>query len=94
MSKRVARQQREYVALGTFSSPMDDGRLYEAGGVYDHDVQSARCCGMRPLEPGEHIVSCPRCGQRFAYCDDEGTAEDCCDLHFNGDDDIPSICAP
>lgn len=92
MSKRVTREKREYVALETFASPRDDGQLYEAGAVYDHEVRSARCAGMRLLVPGEHIVTCPRCGQRFAASEDD-SAEGCRDLHLDGDDDIPSICA-
>jgi hypothetical protein len=81
---------REWVALLTFSP--DNGMFYEAGGVYEHEP-IGRTPGRpsRLLRPGEHVVSCPRCGQRFAATDDD-TAESNRDLHFDGDEDIPAVC--
>ena len=65
--------------------------FYEAGGVYDHEPYCKHMTGARELTPGEHIATCPRCGHRFAATND-GTAESHRDLHFDGDEDIPSIC--
>jgi len=80
----------KWVALQTFSP---DEMFYEAGGVYDHKPSESRVCGpaVRRLEVGEHIALCPRCGQRFAATEN-GSAESHRDLHFDGDEDIPSIC--
>jgi hypothetical protein len=81
---------KEWVALFTFEN--DAGIFYEEGGVYSHEPQPKGMTGARVLAVGEHEASCSRCGQRFAATD-EGTAEEHRDLHFNGDDEIPSICA-
>lgn len=78
----------EWVALDTFApEPM----FYEAGGVYDHKPYTGRGGDVREFVPGEYVVTCPRCGQRFAATED-GTAESHRDLHFDGDEDCPSIC--
>jgi len=69
----------------------DAGMLYEAGGVYDHEPHCKGLEGARPLQLGEHVAVCPRCGHTFASVE-EGSAEDCRDMHFDGDEDIPSIC--
>jgi hypothetical protein len=78
----------EWVALETFTH---GDRFYEAGGIYDHNRRVTYMNAGRPYEPGEHIAVCPRCGQRFAATED-GTAESHRDLHFDGDEDVPSIC--
>ena len=74
----------EWVALLTFSD--EDG-----GGVYPDEPQRKAAIGARELAGREHIVVCPRCGYRFAATEDS-TAESNRDLHFDGDEDIPSIC--
>ena len=80
-----------WVALSTFVDE-SAGKFYEAGGVSDQRLRhSARHVGCA-LDPAENVATCPRCGHQFASTD-EGTAEEHRDLHFNGDDDIPSICA-
>ena len=83
----------EWVATATFTDE-HAGMFYEDGGIYDHDP-AANCRGRggeaRELIEGEHTATCPRCGQRFAATED-GTAESHRDLHFDGDEDIPSIC--
>jgi hypothetical protein len=83
----------EWVALLTFVDE-DHGKFYEEGGIYSQrrmpPCKFTR--GGRRLTQGEHEATCPRCGHRFAATDD-GTAESHRDLHFNGDEDIPSICA-
>ena len=80
-----------WVALSTFVDE-SAGKFYEASGVYAQRLrQSARHVG-RPLDPAEDVATCPRCGHRFASTD-EDSAEEHPNLHFNGDDDIPSICA-
>jgi hypothetical protein len=90
--------QTEWVALQTFANDEDENApgLIEQGGVYAvrPHMNYARVPGraFRELVPGEHVAACPRCGQRFATVED-GTAATCRDLHFDGDDDIPSICA-
>ena len=82
------------VATATFTVDYArSSRFYEAGAIYDHEPQVSWGDGARPLEAGEHVVACARCGQQFAGTDD-GTAESWRDLHFVGDEDIPSICAP
>jgi hypothetical protein len=78
----------EWVALETFTK---GDTFYESGGIYAHKGHVRYMNSGRPYEPGEHIAECPRCGQRFAATDD-GTAESHRDLHFHGDDDVPSIC--
>lgn len=80
----------EYVAIMTFSDEYG-GMFYEAGGVYDHKPYCKGQTGDREFVPGEHLALCPRCGAKFAGTDD-GTAESHRDLHFDGDEDIPSIC--
>jgi hypothetical protein len=79
----------EWVALMTFAP---DDMFYETGGIYDHEPRCSYTKGGRPLETAEHVAECPRCGHRFAATED-GTAESHRDLHFDGDEDIPSICA-
>ena len=90
----MAHQDGEYVALQTFSNDEDESApgLIEAGGVYPR-MYYARVVGKawRALQPGEHVALCPRCGHRFAETG-YGTAEAHRDLHFDGDEDIPSIC--
>jgi hypothetical protein len=92
MSKRATREKRDYVATLTFSGGANDEKFYEAGAVYDHKPPCKFTNAGRLLVPDEHVVACPRCGQRFAATADS-TAEDCRDLHFHGDEEIPSICA-
>lgn len=87
---RMTMEKREFVALMTFVDEYA-GMFYEAGGIYDHPPQCKGMAGARPLQPGEHVAVCPRCGQRFATVED-GTAEANRDVHFDGDEDIPSIC--
>jgi hypothetical protein len=78
----------EWVALMTFApEPM----FYEEGGVYDHKPDCGRGGEVRPLDPSDRLVACPRCGQRFAGTD-ECTPEQNRDLHFDGGEDCPSIC--
>src|ERR1019366_3650435 len=78
----------EWVALTTFAP---DDMFYEEGGVYDHKPHCNFTVGARKLEQGEHVAVCPRCGHRFAATKG-GTAESHRDLHFDGDEEIPSIC--
>jgi hypothetical protein len=80
----------EWVALMTW---MDDasGMFYEAGGVYPDWPHCQFTTDARKLEPGEHVARCPRCSQKFATVE-EGSAESCRNLHFDGDEDCPSIC--
>ena len=80
----------EWVALTTFENE-DVGMLYEAGGVYHHEPRLSWTQGARPSAPDEHVALCPRCGHRFAATE-QGTAESHRDLHFDGDEEIPSIC--
>lgn len=84
---------REWVALLTCVENSDDpeAMFWEAGGIYDHEPQNSAREAARPFDPGEHVAVCPRCEQRFAATED-GTAESHRDLHFDGDEDIPSIC--
>ena len=87
---RSARTRTEWVALETWvdeSAPM----FYEAGGIYLSRPRCKWTSGARRLDPAEHVASCPRCGQRFAATDDD-TAEANRNLHFEGDEDCPSIC--
>ena len=65
--------------------------FYEGGGIYDHQPHCKEGGGGREFVAGEPTAVCPRCGQRFAASDDD-TAEGNRDLHFDGDQDIPSIC--
>jgi hypothetical protein len=84
---------QEWVATFTFTEETRAGdRLIEAGGVYTLKPSCKWTEGARRLVDRERVVSCPRCGQRFAETQ-EGTAEENRDLHFDGDADIPSICA-
>jgi hypothetical protein len=84
-------RMREWVALMTWET---EGIFYEAGGVYPSRPICHWTDTARELQPGEGVAVCPRCGQRFAAVDDEAeTAEACRNLHFDGDEDIPSICA-
>lgn len=82
------RATSEWVALET-CAPGE--MFYEAGGVYTHEPQASHGRIARPLDADEHVALCPRCGHRFAATED-GTAESHRDLHFDGDEDIPSIC--
>jgi hypothetical protein len=71
----------------------DDGTLWEAGAVYVGRVPDVPGgAETRALDPDEPVVECSRCGQRFAATR-EATAEAHRDLHFDGDADLPSICA-
>ena len=88
----------EWVATMTFAIEVEDPKtsteragIAEAGAIYDHEPHCKGMRGARPLRPGEREVSCPRCGQRFADAEGE-PAESHRDLHFHGDEDIPSIC--
>ncbi len=81
--------EKEWVAIQTFVDEVG-GVFYEEGGVYDHKPRLT-ADGARELTLGEPTVVCPRCGQRFAATED-GTAESHRDLHFDGDEDSPSIC--
>lgn len=80
----------EWVATETFVDECA-GMFYEAGGVYDHEPQNKAWRAARELGVGEHQAICPRCDMRFVATDDQ-TAEQNRDLHFDGDDDCPSIC--
>jgi hypothetical protein len=86
----------EWVALLTCVSSSDpdvNAMMWEEGGIYP-DSNRPRNSAMeaaREFQAGEHVAACPRCGQRFAATP-EGTAESHRDLHFDGDEDIPSIC--
>jgi hypothetical protein len=83
---------KEWVALETFSAWGEGELLYEEGGVYSHEpMGNTGRRSSRELTPGEHEAICPRCNQRFASTV-EGTAKTHRDLHFDGDEDIPSIC--
>jgi len=83
----------EWVATSTFVDE-SAGMFYEEGGIYDHDP-ATNCRGRggdaRELIAPEHTAACPHCGQRFAATEN-GAAEKHRDLHFDGDEDIPSIC--
>lgn len=85
----------DYVALQSF---VDDvaAKFYEEGGVYPEAPPSWRLIGLgdaiRLRQANDHVASCPRCGHLFAASGD-GTAESNRDLHFDGDEDSPSICA-
>ncbi len=85
------KQGQQWVALLTFvAEAKGKDMFYEEGAVYDHEPPCKSTAGGRRLESGEATVVCPRCGQLFATTDE--TAEDNRNLHFNGDEDIPSIC--
>jgi hypothetical protein len=79
----------EWVTTVTFSD--EAGHLYESGAVYAQKPYWKAGSASRVLRSGEPEAVCSRCGQRFAHTDD-ATAEENRDLHFNGDEDIPSIC--
>jgi hypothetical protein len=82
----------EWVTTITFVD--DSGILREVGAIYAEKPRWKARSPARPLDLlGEVIAVCSRCGQRFAATDD-ATAEENRDLHFNGDSDVPSICAP
>jgi hypothetical protein len=80
----------EWVAVTTFVDEYR-GMFYEEGGIYDHKPRCKFTAGRRLLDPNESTAVCPRCGQRFAVTE-ESSAETNRDLHFDGDEDIPSIC--
>ena len=83
--------ETEWVALFTFTD-QDAGLSYEAGGVYSHEPPHCDFAQRsRELRRDERTVLCPRCGRRFAGTF-ERTAEEHRDRHFDGDEDIPSIC--
>ena len=84
------RKRIQYVALLTFS-PGNHERFYEEGGVYDDEPCCSAELGGRRLGVNERTVECPRCGHRFVATENN-TAEANRDLHFDGDEDIPSIC--
>jgi len=77
-----------WVALVTFNDEMG---FREAGGVYPHAFISRDGYHFRELKPDEPVALCPRCNQRFAATE-YWTAEANRDRHFNGDEEIPSIC--
>jgi hypothetical protein len=79
----------EWVSNDTYANHVEPGlpTVVETGGVYK--VQPR--LGWRLLTEGERLAVCPRCGQRFAATE-ENTPEANRDLHFLGDDAIPSIC--
>jgi hypothetical protein len=82
----------EWVALFTCVASSND-MMWEEGGVYP-DTNRPRNSAVeaaRPLKDGEHVAVCPRCGQRLAATENS-TAEANRDLHFDGDEDIPSVC--
>jgi hypothetical protein len=91
----------EWVALITWVDEAAE-MFYEAGGVYPNEPPCPWTKAGRELKVGEPVAVCPRCGQRFAAVDGEGTmtpvspfkrtAEQNRDLHFDGDEDCPSIC--
>jgi len=83
----------EWVATETFANEDTDSLpgLIEAGGVYARQLHDRYGDVGRLLVAGETLVACPRCGQRFADTD-EGAADTHMLLHFEGDDDCPSIC--
>ena len=86
----MAVDDREWVSLETCAEQDGDG-FWEAGGIYAAEDVRHYTRRSRELEPGEHVVACPRCGQRFAAAE-ESTAEACRDRHFDGDEDMPSVC--
>jgi hypothetical protein len=79
----------DWVALEPFVDE-DTITLYEEGGIYQ-GAQGSFASVTRPLNLGEHVAVCPRCGQRFATTD-HGTAELHRDRHLDGDEEAPSIC--
>ena len=80
----------EWVAVATFFDEQA-WRLRENGAIYSDKPDCNGMEGSRILKADEHEVVCPRCGQRFVS-EEKSTAEENRDLHFDGDDDIPSIC--
>jgi hypothetical protein len=66
--------RREWVATSTFVSGRDES-FYEEGGIYARRVVG----DTRLLDPTERVVTCPRCGARFAAT--ESTPEENRDLH-------------
>ena len=86
----MATDKREWVALLTMTEKDGDG-FWEAGGIYASEPVCQWTEGSREFQPGEHVVECPRCGQRFAESDGS-SAEKNRDLHFYGNEEIPSIC--
>jgi hypothetical protein len=82
----------EWVAVMTFVDESESGEMfYEAGGIYSHKPHCKWTEGGQLLTPDEHEAVCPRCGQRFAAAAGH-SAEANRDLHFDGDEEIPSIC--
>jgi len=80
----------QWVALTTFTDEAS-GRLFEAGGVYLHNRAVFYGEFARPLEPGERLVECDACHQRFADADGID-ADHHHAMHVFGDDEIPTIC--
>jgi hypothetical protein len=83
----MGKRKIEWVAEGTILAHGRNRQLVESGGIYPDTLRDVG----RRLQAGEHEAVCPRCGQRFAATD-ISTAEENRDLHFNGDENIPSIC--
>jgi hypothetical protein len=81
---------KNFVAQMTFVDESAD-MFYEEGGVYDHHFRSKFGKASRPLTATELTATCPRCGQHFAATE-SCSAESNRDLHFDGDEDCPSIC--
>jgi hypothetical protein len=94
IKRRTRKQTREVVSLSTCAEEFryHPSGLREAGGIYPTTFKRTPP-DFRELAPGEPIAACPRCGWRFAATED-GTAETHRDLHFHGDEECPSICAP
>jgi hypothetical protein len=73
----------EWVSLVTALS--DDGQFsYERGGIYPKECPPPPADSpytVRPFEPGEDVVQCPACRQRFAATNGE-SAEQCRDEHY------------
>jgi hypothetical protein len=85
-----SRHPPDLVATETF---VDEPTLFEAGGIYAGELsRTLRFQPSRPLDPGETILACPRCRQRFVATEDATAAENL-RLHVEGDEDSPSICA-
>jgi hypothetical protein len=68
--------------------------LIEAGGIYPEKAviyPPGMGRSGRLFVTGEHEVACPNCGRRFAKTGDASAAANR-DMHFDGDEDLPSIC--
>lgn len=85
MNQQEARM--DWVSLETCG---EGDSFREEGGIYAGPPK--RNPGHRTLDASERQAACPRCGRRFA-ASEEMSAEECRDLHYHGDEDLPSICA-